>query len=683
MVRVRKRSKGPGKGTPGKGAPSKGAPSKGPQGKGIGKGKGGAPKAPKKHKYMEHLSDGFRERDSSTVSLGRLPEGLESKEQVGEALEEAFGKVLHIHIDANLKFGFAHFEEESSAMVAVEAESVEILGELVELRPPNASRGGAAANGEADLEDDDELEEVVPEEEDAEGGEEEDEADPDLLDDFFEERQGGEKAPNPMDEFFQGRSGSGDGGEGKGGRGGKESQGSVSQEKEAPGNSNSMEETVEAIRVACIDALEAAEEQRMMSCDLGQDSVVRDHKKVLPQGINLLEVLRGFPDNFEAEDKGDGQYLIILRSAEASVEAAKSASQVVARGLRKEAIVEKREEQCSDFKKGKCNRGSSCKFAHVGGEETHQAQGEMRPGDWICPSCSNHVFARKSVCGRCDAPKPEAAAGGDTRPGDWTCPSCNNLVFARKTVCGRCNKSKPEALDAGNMRPGDWICPSCSNHVYARKSICGRCNATKPEAHDTGDHAWGKGKGRGRQRSRSRSRSGRRGGQDRDSRRRASGESGGYDRSNREHNQPQRWRDEPAETRGRPPPPPPPEWERRGDWPSAPRTPPAHGPGPSHGHGHGYSHSGAPRTPPAQGNVAPRPRPTAKPSRAAHLAAAPAGAPAAPAAPSGGPGSRLASAARPPSARPPAAAARQPAAAARPPAAAARPPPARPSARGR
>ena len=38
--------------------------------------------------------------------------------------------------------------------------------------------------------------------------------------------------------------------------------------------------------------------------------------------------------------------------------------------------------------------------------------GAGRPGDWACPKCSNHNFARRDTCNRCQTPKPGGGGGG-------------------------------------------------------------------------------------------------------------------------------------------------------------------------------------------------------------------------------------------------------------------------------
>ena len=40
--------------------------------------------------------------------------------------------------------------------------------------------------------------------------------------------------------------------------------------------------------------------------------------------------------------------------------------------------------------------------------------GGGRPGDWECPSCGDHNFARNTNCRRCGEPRPSDAGGTAT-----------------------------------------------------------------------------------------------------------------------------------------------------------------------------------------------------------------------------------------------------------------------------
>lgn len=161
-----------------------------------------------------------------------------------------------------------------------------------------------------------------------------------------------------------------------------------------------------------------------------------------------------------------------------------------------------------------------------GGHPTMSAMGAMggmsggshpnfRPGDWMCPNCSNHVYARNPSCPKCSTPKPEGAEAAaavmmsqmagmghpNFKPGDWLCSSCNNHVFAKHPACPKCGATKPEGAEAASMatmgmggggvqflsgtgftpKPGDWECPSCGDLQFARNMACRKCNAPRPE----------------------------------------------------------------------------------------------------------------------------------------------------------------------------------------------------------
>lgn len=170
------------------------------------------------------------------------------------------------------------------------------------------------------------------------------------------------------------------------------------------------------------------------------------------------------------------------------------------------------------------------------GQQQHQLH--PKPGDWPCPSCGFHNFAKNETCRRCGTNRPEGVlvvanpgggmqemmghpggcAGGcggpgggmqqqggkgDMRPGDWACPSCGFHNFSKNEACRRCGTSRPEgagmAMQGGgqmmgcgggcggggcggpNIRPGDWFCQACGNHNFARNVACKRCGAPKPD----------------------------------------------------------------------------------------------------------------------------------------------------------------------------------------------------------
>eukprot|EP00434_Breviolum_minutum_P001208 symbB.v1.2.001057.t1/scaffold33.1/size517934/9 len=135
----------------------------------------------------------------------------------------------------------------------------------------------------------------------------------------------------------------------------------------------------------------------------------------------------------------------------------------------------------------------------------------IKPGDWNCKACGDLQFARNTKCRRCGAPKPSQeeldAAGPPTkphsnmapdgrpmRPGDWACPNCGDHNFARNTQCRKCGTPRPADVtefpkpvaeptytpDGRQMRPGDWICENCGDHNFARNQQCRKCGHPRP-----------------------------------------------------------------------------------------------------------------------------------------------------------------------------------------------------------
>jgi len=127
-----------------------------------------------------------------------------------------------------------------------------------------------------------------------------------------------------------------------------------------------------------------------------------------------------------------------------------------------------------------------------------------KPGDWMCPNCGDHNFARNMACRKCGTPKPDMGGidpyngqpsqGFQMKPGDWNCSQCGDLNFARNAQCRRCGAAPPagcggggqfngqpaQGLNNGNMRPGDWNCSQCGDLNFARNAQCRRCGAPPP-----------------------------------------------------------------------------------------------------------------------------------------------------------------------------------------------------------
>ncbi|CAK9081343.1 unnamed protein product [Durusdinium trenchii] len=128
---------------------------------------------------------------------------------------------------------------------------------------------------------------------------------------------------------------------------------------------------------------------------------------------------------------------------------------------------------------------------------------DFKEGDWLCPSCGDHQFARNASCRKCGAPKDEVApATTSGRPimrvasgqdlvfkDDWNCPQCGDFQFGRNASCRKCGAPRPAhaaggqpaaAPVASDFKEGDWICVDCGDHQFARNTSCRRCGAARP-----------------------------------------------------------------------------------------------------------------------------------------------------------------------------------------------------------
>lgn len=176
---------------------------------------------------------------------------------------------------------------------------------------------------------------------------------------------------------------------------------------------------------------------------------------------------------------------------------------------------------------GAFGMGSNASFGDFGGGGG-SAQPTI-PGDWNCPACGDHQFARNQACRKCGAPKSGAGAGaavgggkggkggkggaaaalaamlevfsggggsfggygpaakGQMVEGDWLCPACGDHQFARNMACRKCGAEKDtgavlQQATTARIKPGDWICPGCGDHQFMRNMECRKCGTPKPES---------------------------------------------------------------------------------------------------------------------------------------------------------------------------------------------------------
>ncbi|CAK0872492.1 unnamed protein product [Prorocentrum cordatum] len=116
---------------------------------------------------------------------------------------------------------------------------------------------------------------------------------------------------------------------------------------------------------------------------------------------------------------------------------------------------------CGDMQFARNANCRKCGTANPSGPPTPGQYGggpQVMPGDWSCPACGDLQFARNTNCRRCGAGKP-ADAGGTPggfggapggfgggaafSAGDWNCPACGDHQFARNMQCRKCGTPRP------------------------------------------------------------------------------------------------------------------------------------------------------------------------------------------------------------------------------------------------
>lgn len=106
-------------------------------------------------------------------------------------------------------------------------------------------------------------------------------------------------------------------------------------------------------------------------------------------------------------------------------------------------------------------------------EESRPAAAESPSGLTWNQACA---IAREESLPAAAEPPPPAPPRPQLRPGDWICPGCQAHNFARRDTCLRCQRSRPRP----QLREGDWLCPACNAHNFARRQTCHQCKGARP-----------------------------------------------------------------------------------------------------------------------------------------------------------------------------------------------------------
>merc|ERR1719336_1415686 len=108
-----------------------------------------------------------------------------------------------------------------------------------------------------------------------------------------------------------------------------------------------------------------------------------------------------------------------------------------------------------------------------------------KPGDWMCPGCGDHQFARNAQCRKCGHAKPEgteaAAAGGAAGAMMGMAGGCGGGFGGAMGGGMSAMAINAATLNAANMKPGDWICQGCGDHQFAKNGNCRKCGAPRPD----------------------------------------------------------------------------------------------------------------------------------------------------------------------------------------------------------
>ncbi len=117
------------------------------------------------------------------------------------------------------------------------------------------------------------------------------------------------------------------------------------------------------------------------------------------------------------------------------------------------------------------------RYDRNGGDRRGQDRGRGRQNtyennDWDCPACNNSNFARRTVCNRCEAPRPGGGQGTRQQP------RFNDRSSRGRG--GRDGRRERRNDRSGTFNDNDWDCPACNNSNFSFRQSCNRCDAPRP-----------------------------------------------------------------------------------------------------------------------------------------------------------------------------------------------------------
>ena len=95
-----------------------------------------------------------------------------------------------------------------------------------------------------------------------------------------------------------------------------------------------------------------------------------------------------------------------------------------------------------------------------------------RPGDWICPGCSNNNYAFRTQCHRCQIQKPGNMQGGFSQGGGGYSQGGGGYSQGGG---GYSQGGGHQLVGGAPRRAGDWECPGCGNINFGFRVKCHKC----------------------------------------------------------------------------------------------------------------------------------------------------------------------------------------------------------------